>query len=251
MRGKHLLIFSGVVFCFSGIGVMLWIYLGPSQGGRWNVQVQGTENLAPDEISEAVHFLLQNEQGQISLAEIESALMINPRIEMVNVEITGSREITINIKERKSCCLIHLGTQIQETGKSGKVLEENWTNVQGGMQAQMPIFYLTSNGAEKEDRLNTRGDIIRLWESTGNKYAFLWQRISEIQILEDETEIIIYPVSARARIRMDAPFSPEKLARLWAVFYFLEKEQNIALRWNEISLTEKNAVIRDKGNNGG
>ncbi|MCB1200993.1 MAG: FtsQ-type POTRA domain-containing protein [Leptospiraceae bacterium] len=245
MPERKWLLLAGAMFCASGIIITVWLYMRTRSDSRWQIEVEGSKTMDNSEISEVVLYLLQQEEGKVPLSGIEEALELNPRIETADAEVKGTKTLKITITERESCCLVHSGSEIAEQSADGKVLEENRASLKGGIATEMPLLYLTNKEAEKNQLDRVKRDIIQLWQETRKEYAFLWERISEIEIAENLNELRIYPVQSRARIRVELPFDTGRMARLWAVFYFLENDQSTASRWNEISLTEKNAVIRE------
>lgn len=117
------------------------------------------------------------------------------------------------------------------------------------------IFYLTFG---TESLVSPKSDIIRLWKDTKEKYAFLWQRLAEIEIrplkssrnaeagMTEKAGIWryrIYSAGIRACVVYEGRFSEETLRRLWAVYAYLETKlpRSVTL----VDLQENSAIIRE------
>jgi hypothetical protein len=107
--------------------------------------------------------------------------------------------------------------------------------------------------------VSPRSDIIRLWKDTHEKYAFLWQRLAEIEIqplkdrASDETaqsgiwRYRIYSAGIRSCVVYEGRFSEETLRRLWAVYAYLEAK--LPRSMTLVDLQENSAIIREMKTN--
>ena len=136
-----------------------------------------------------------------------------------------------------------------------KILSERVVSFDDSLTPELPIFYLTTGGTKlnsSEERLSAdsiRRDIISLWQSTNERYDFIWQRIAEIEIKESDNDISVnmFATNIRAKLLIKTAISAKLLARIWSVFYFIEKKNQATVPtfWTTIELNDDNAIIKD------
>ena len=235
------------------ITYLIFLFL-PLSGTRWKIAVSGNQLVSRKDIVSAVSSMIQE---QASPLEVESGLVeLNPVIEKANVKVDRfDKMIEIRIKELDIALIKQRASQIIYFSKDNTILAENasiWPNT---LDTGIPIFYLTSGKDNSESFFyrkklayffsEARRDIIQLQKATRKDYRFVWQRISEIRLIvvNGSVKYEIYPVHRRARISGQIAFDKSFLARLWAVFVFLQRQKHDQ-RKIEIELSKKNALVR-------
>ncbi len=249
---KKTLLASGVVLSLAGLALAVKVlFFSTIQDGQWEVEVVGNHILGREEIASVVLHLLRSEQEGLTTAEIEETLLMNPRIAHVSVSTQPNNRIIVTVSERRTAYLRNSAAGLMEIAEDGTVLQENIEKSARHIPPSgMPLFYLTqeSNATELTEKI--RSDIISLWQKTSESHDFLWGRIGEIEIAPvankqstEDVQIIIYPVQVRSRITIKVPISDGFLSRLWAVFFYLEK--NTGHRITSVEINERNAIVKE------
>lgn len=257
MTLRRKILFSGLALLAAG-GLMLTWYLVKRHSGRgdWVISVEGNRILSEKEIRDVVLYLLRAAQDGVSADEIREALLLNTRIAAARVAVLPGDRIQIAITERTLEYLQNEGSGVAEKDAKGATIVENASQIHRDFTPDKVIFYLTFGG---ESTVSPRSDIIRLWRDTQEKYAFLWQRLAEIEIqpLKDRTadgtvktgiwRFRIYSAGIRSCVVYEGRFSEETLRRLWAVYAYLEAKlpRSVTL----VDLQENSAIIREMKTN--
>ncbi len=258
---RPLFIYLGLLFLVVGGLVFAYYYFGPISSGKgWVIEIEGNQTLSKKEIRRIVTYLIQDQQEGITPGEIEEALKLNPRIAKAEVRLVGKKRLEIVIDEDSTAYLLSHNTRISEMSNAGTILQEEVTTLHENLPADMPIFYLTGDQTmRKEVQLKKDGfalqhralsDIISLWQKSRVKYAFLWQRIAEIELnLSKSGATIIYPAHVRAKIVLNDQLDMNMLERLWALFFYLEKRtqkfpEKFLNSWFVIEIEKEGAMIR-------
>jgi len=253
---KKILIAGLALFAAGGLLLAWYVVKRHSGGGEWSVSVEGNRILSEKEIQDVVAYLLRAAKDGVSADEIRDALLLNTRIATARVAVLPGRRIQIAVTERILEYLQNEGTGIAEKDANGTTIVENVSQVHRDFTPDKVIFYLTFGG---ESMVSPRSDIIRLWKDTQGKYAFLWQRLAEIEIrpLKDRTadetgkpgiwQYRIYSAGIRSCVVYEGRFSEETLRRLWAVYAYLESRlpRSVTL----VDLQDNSAIIREMKTN--
>lgn len=251
---KKILI-AGLALLFTGGALMTWFLVKRHGGsGDWQVAIEGNRILTEKEITDVVTYLLRAAKDGVSSDEIRDALLLNTRIETAKVTVLPGRKINIRINERTLEYLQNEDTGVAEKDHAGLTIVENASLLHKDLTPDKVIFYLTFG---TESSVSPRRDIIRLWKDTKEKYAFLWQRLAEIEIrplkernaeagMTEKAGIWryrIYSAGIRSCVVYEGRFSEETLRRLWAVYAYLEAKlpRSVTL----VDLQENSAIIRE------
>ncbi|RME90684.1 MAG: FtsQ-type POTRA domain-containing protein [Candidatus Hydrogenedentota bacterium] len=245
---------AGSLFLAGGITLVIVSYQKKQKEPK--IVVRGNETIPTKEIIAMIQFYQKTQKTQkISLKELEEALLISPRIQSAKITTSNGR-IFVNIQEKKPAFLWQVDT-IMEYADDFSLIQENWLESNFSLPFTIPVFYLTGYGnSEKITGIMSHLDkssvlkksltkIITLYKKTTKNYFFLWERISEIKIIRNRRQPLfeIFFTRAPVVIRTAMPFSEELLARLWAVFAYIE--QKLRGKTLSIDLDEKHAVIRE------
>lgn len=238
----------GVIFILSGVVLISWRLWMASRPQQWQIQVQGLVNIPKQDIESLVLYLLRSPQG-ISKQEIEQALLLNPRIEKVQITIEN-KKMTLQITERLAALLVQRPPQILELSSDMQILQENLLPTAYDLNPSLPIFFLNhEEGGEKHKKEFTKyqRDIIRLWKATQSSYSFIWGRISEIETVwkNNKAHFYIYLSTRQVKIHLSQFFSRETLRRLWATFYYLENVSPSSFP-RQIELYKEHAIVRQQ-----
>jgi hypothetical protein len=251
------ILYTGLALFAAGGLLLTWYVVKRHSGdGEWTISVEGNRILTEKEIQNVVSYLLQAAKDGVSAEEIREALLLNPRIATARVAVLPGRRIQIVMSERILEYLQNEGSGVAEKDARGNTIVENASQVHRDFTPDKVIFYLTFGG---ESMVSPRSDIIRLWKDTHEKYAFLWQRLAEIEIqplkdrATDETgkpgiwRYRIYSAGIRSCVVYEGRFSEETLRRLWAVYAYLEAKlpRSVTL----VDLQENSAIIREMKTN--
>lgn len=253
---KKILYAGLVLFAIGGLLMAWFVVKRHSSDGEWTIQVEGNQILSDREVEEVVSYLLRSAKDGVSADEIRDALLLNRRIATARVIVLPGRRIRVALRERNLEYLQNEGNGIAEKDAQGTTIVENAAHIHRDFTPDKVIFYLTFGG-ETVDA--PRSDIIRLWQDTRGKYAFLWQRLAEIEIQPlkkrkvDEPEkpgvwrYRIYSAGIRSCVVYEGRFSEETLRRLWAVYAYLEAKlpRTVTL----VDLQESSAIIREMRSN--
>lgn len=251
---KKILI-AGLALLFTGGALMTWFLVKRHGGsGDWQVAIEGNRILSEKEITDVVTYLLRAAKDGVSSDEIRDALLLNTRIETAKVTVLPGRKINIRINERALEYLQNEDTGVAEKDHAGLTIVENASQLHKDLTPDKVIFYLTFG---TESSVSPKRDIIRLWKDTKEKYAFLWQRLAEIEIrplkernaeagMTEKAGIWryrIYSAGIRSCVVYEGRFSEETLRRLWAVYAYLEAKlpRSVTL----VDLQENSAIIRE------
>lgn len=254
---KKILI-AGLALLFTGGALMTWFLVKRHGGsGDWQVTIEGNRILSEKEITEVVTYLLRAAKDGVSSDEIRDALLLNTRIESAKVTVLPGRKITIRISERTLEYLQNDETGVAEKDHAGVTIVENASQLHKDLTPDKVIFYLTFGTESSTAQASPKSDIIRLWKDTREKYAFLWQRLAEIEIrplkernaeagMTEKAGIWryrIYSAGIRSCVVYEGRFSEETLRRLWAVYAYLETKlpRSVTL----VDLQENSAIIRE------
>lgn len=249
---KKILYAGLVLFAVGGLLMAWFVVKRHTADGEWAIQVEGNRILSEREIEEVVSYLLRSAKDGVSADEIRDTLLLNRRIATARVAVLPGHRIRIALTERQLEYLQNEGNGVAEKDAQGTTIVENAAHIHRDFTPDKVIFYLTF-GSETMDA--PRSDIIRLWQDTRGKYAFLWQRLAEIEIQPlkdrkvDELEkrgiwrYRIYSAGVRSCVVYEGRFSEETLRRLWAVYAYLEAKlpRSVTL----VDLQENSAIIRE------
>lgn len=244
---KKYLMWPGISLMIIGLSGILYYYLIHFRGNtdKWEVEVKGSETITEKEIKDVVLYLIRTDAKGITVEELEDSLEMNPRIDKAEIQVRPGKKLYIVVKERQTTHLVHTGSKLSEM--SNKLpIQEKLVELPDYISSDMPIFYLTDRQTKKKDTQSVLSDIIRYWQSTRSDYAFLWERLSEIEIITRELRgplIQVYPATTRARISITETFDDSVLQRLWAVLFFLEKAADP--HWYDVELYRQNAIIKE------
>ncbi|HNJ65620.1 MAG TPA: FtsQ-type POTRA domain-containing protein [Turneriella sp.] len=251
------ILYAGLsLFALGGILLTWYVVKRHSGDGEWAVSVEGNRILTEKDIQDVVTYLLRAAKDGVSADEIRDALLLNTRIATARVAVLPGQRIQIAITERTLEYLQNEGNGVAEKDGKGTTIVENASQIHRDFTPDKVIFYLTFGG---ESMTSPRSDIIRLWKDTQGKYAFLWQRLAEIEIqpLKDRTtdetgkpgiwRYRIYSAGIRSCVVYEGRFSEETLRRLWAVYAYLEAKLPRSLTL--VDLQENSAIIREMKTN--
>mgnify|MGYP001587165072 FL=1 len=254
------ILFAGLALLITGGALMTWFLVKRHSGsGDWRISIDGNRVLTEKEITEVVAYLLKAAKDGVSSDEIRDALLLNRRIETAKVTVLPGRKINIRISERILEYLQNEETGVAEKDHAGTTIVENASQLHKDLTPDKVIFYLTFG---TESSVSPKSDIIRLWKDTREKYAFLWQRLAEIEIrpLKERSaeagmtekagvwRYRIYSAGIRSCVVYEGHFSEETLRRLWAVYAYLETKlpRSVTL----VDLQENSAIIREMKSTG-
>lgn len=249
---KKILYAGLVLFAVGGLLMAWFVVKRHTADAEWAIHVEGNRILSEREIEEVVSYLLRSAKDGVSADEIRDTLLLNRRIATARVAVLPGHRIRIILTERHLEYLQNEGNGVAEKDAQGTTIVENAAHIHRDFTPDKVIFYLTF-GSETMDA--PRSDIIRLWQDTRGKYAFLWQRLAEIEIQPlkdqkvDELEkrgiwrYRIYSAGVRSCVVYEGRFSEETLRRLWAVYAYLEAKlpRSVTL----VDLQENSAIIRE------
>ena len=237
-------------------GILLTWFLVKRHGGAgdWQVSIEGNRVLSEKEVQDVVTYLLKAAKDGVSSDEIRDALLMNTRIASAKVTVLPGQKITIRLTERQLEYLQSDENGVAEKDATGVTIVENASHLHRDLTPDKVIFYLTFG---TESSVSPKSDIIRLWKDTKEKYAFLWQRLAEIEVrpLKERNaeagvtekagiwRYRIYSAGIRSCVVYEGRFSEETLRRLWAVYAYLETKlpRSVTL----IDLQENSAIIRE------
>lgn len=260
MPPRKKILIAGVSLFVVGALLMAWFLFKRHGGaGDWQITIEGNRILSEKEVQDVVAYLLKAAKDGVSSDEIRDALLMNTRIESAKVTVLPGQKITIRLTERALEYLQNEEAGIAEKDHSGKTIVENASYLHKDLTPDKVIFYLTFG---EESSVSPRSDIIRLWKDTREKYAFLWQRLAEIEIRPLKAgsssatvatsgkaekggiwRYRIYSAGIRSCVVYEGRFSEETLRRLWAVYAYLEAKlpRSVTL----VDLQENSAIIRE------
>jgi len=259
MTWQKRLLFTGLsLFALGGALLGWYVFKRHSGTGDWQIQVEGNRILTEKEIQDVVLYLLRAAKDGVSSDEIRDALLLNTRVATAKATVLPSRRINISITERLLEHLQNEGQGIAEKDPGGSTIVENAAYLHKDLTPDKVIFYLTFRNESMTAQASPKSDIIRLWKDTQKKYAFLWQRLAEIEIrpLKDSSSATpdptgksgiwryrIYSAGIRSCVVYEGRFSEETLRRLWAVYAYLEAKlpRSVTL----VDLQENSAIIRE------
>ncbi|MDH5717150.1 MAG: FtsQ-type POTRA domain-containing protein [Spirochaetia bacterium] len=250
---RKILLLSGSLFSLAGFFALLYFFyfLKPS-GTGWDIVIKGCKHLKDQELKETVLYLIQTEKKGVSAEQIKDTLILNPRIKDAFVKIRPGKKILIELTEKETVYAAISNTSgisvfkeydINDNLMSESDLSENILYI----DSKVPIFYLTVPKENKMYAQELKRDIIKLWQKTKDKYGFIWQRISEIEISsvnKNHSIFNIYSADLPARIILEMEPNEKMLQRLWSVFYMLEKQK--ANKWYDIEIYQHYAVTRTR-----
>ncbi len=253
---KKILLTGLTLFALGGILLAWFVVKRHSGDGEWIISVEGNRILTEKDIQDVVNYLLRAAKDGVSSDEIRDALLLNRRIATARVAVLPGKRIQIAITERTLEYLQNEGNGIAEKDAQGTTIVENASQIHRDFTPDKVIFYLTFGA---ESLTSPRSDIIRLWKDTQGSYAFLWQRLAEIEIqplkerAADDTvkpgiwRYRIYSAGIRSCVVYEGRFSEETLRRLWAVYAYLEAKlpRSVTL----VDLQENSAIIREMKTN--
>ena len=243
---------SGILF------TAYYLFLVFTVHNFWDIEVEGISNLKTQDIRQTSLMILKKTNASSVTTEIEEALKMNPRIKNANVHILPNRKLHIQIVENKSEFLVQSNHHVSEFSDDEKIIQESIQDYLVGFEPEIPVFYLTShNGIENKalimsPAIHIKGlpgqifrNILDLYRETKTEFAFLWQRISEIEIYTDAGDVYcsFYPSTVRAKIQIFYFLDRSTLTRLWATLYFLEKTGSNG--YSHVDLQTQNAIIRE------
>lgn len=254
MPVRRKILLTGVALVLAGGALMTWFVVKRHSGaGDWQITVEGNRILAEKDIQEVVGYLLRAAKDGVSSDEIRDALLLNSRIATAKATVLPGRRVSVTITERNLEYLQNEESGVAEKDAGGVTIVENASYLHKDLTPDKVIFYLTF-GAESS--LSPKRDIIRLWKETREKYAFLWQRMAEIEIRplknQGENEIShdksiwryrIFSAGVRSCVVYEGHFSEETLRRLWAVYAYLETK--LPRSMTLVDLQENSAIIRE------
>ncbi len=259
MSWQKRLLSTGIALFVAGSALLGWyIFKRHGGSGDWQIHVEGNRVLSEKEIQDVVLYLLRAANDGVSSDEIRDALLLNSRIASAKATVLPGKRINITISERLLEHLQNEGIGIAEKDKTGATIVENAASLHKDLTPDKVIFYLTFRIESMTAQASPKSDIIRLWKDTQGKYAFLWQRLAEIEIrpLKDGSSSTpdptgktgiwryrIYSAGIRSCVVYEGRFSEETLRRLWAVYAYLEAKlpRSVTL----VDLQENSAIIRE------
>lgn len=249
MTLRRKVLFSGAVLFALGGLILLWYVVKRHSGdGGWQITIEGNQILGEKELQDVVLYLLRSAKDGVSADEIRQALLLNPRIAAARVAILPARRIRIAIEERRLEYLENEGHGMAEKDATGTMIAENVSQLHRDLTPDKVVFYLTFRDPSAD---KPRSDIIRLWRKTRERYAFLWQRVSEIGIQRVEGQSAgshswryrIFSAGLRSCVVHEGDFTEETLRRLWAVYAYLETQLPRAVTL--VDLQENSAIVRE------
>ena len=215
-ENKKLLIFSsGFIFIFIGLILVVYIFFFSSSHNKWSIQIEGSKTISKKEIKTLISYLIRTEKKGISTEQLEEALLLNPRIKTAYVYIRPNKIMKIIITEKQTSHINQTNGKFSEISEDFFVIEEDIQQLNKTIQSEIPMFYTLKTTSKKRNK-KVKKQITNLFLTTKNKYAFIWQRISEIKITRNN--IIIYPSTSRTKILIHDKFDKYILKRIWGVF---------------------------------
>jgi hypothetical protein len=259
---KQILTTGLALICIGGVLMSWFLFKRHSGTAGWDISIEGNRVLTDKELQDVVIYLLQAAKDGVSSDEIRDALLLNTRISTAKVSVRPGKKISIAITERSLEYLQNEGAGVAEKDAGGLTIVENVSSLDKDLTPDKVIFYLTFGD---ESMVSPKRDIIRLWKDTKEKYAFLWQRLAEIEIqpLKNRKDASgattpsgervgiwrykIYSAGIRSCVVYEGIFSEETLRRLWAVYAYLETKlpRSVTL----VDLQENSAIIREMKHN--
>lgn len=227
----------------------LWLSARPKQ---WQIAVSGTRYLQVPEIQNMILFLLRSNPQGITQEDIRQALLLNPRIKNADVQIDG-KKMNIRIVEITPALLVDYPNSMVELSDQMKLLQEDFLGNPLSFDLNLPL-YSVSNATQKNIEKNKKEftkyqrDIISLWEATKNSYAFIWERISEIEILwqQGKPRFSLYLTTSQTRISVGSEISLALLQRLWAIFYYMEQisSSQVTQQVMQVDVFQRHAIVK-------
>ena len=251
-NNKRVILLTGTSFSLAGLLLLVYMtFFYRSSGDGWNITVEGNKHIEEKEIVDTVLYLLRTMPDGVSDKDIENALTLNPRISEAIVKKRPGKRIIIEIIENQTGYVVHLQklnkTVFAEYDLNDMLMAEFDLSLKDKfLDSRVPIFYLTVPKENKNYAEKTRRDIIQLWARTKEKYGFIWERISEIEITgftSKKPGFYFYPAVARASIFTQLELKDDFLKRLWAVLYMLEKSDKN--KWYNIEIHLDHALVRE------
>jgi hypothetical protein len=235
LKNKKLFLVTGIILLTSSIFVFV-----DYVRSDWQIKISGNQTILESEIERYVLFYINQNQDRIVPADIEQILLFHPRIESAIVK-KRFKQIVINLKEKQTGFLLHQKNTISEISLNGTIIQES-VSEKSSLSENFSIFYLT---AENEPEIETiKGDIIQLWEKTGVSHSFIWSRISEIELTQNEMNnpvINLYYSFFPFKITLHDKMDINSLRKLWAIFNLLES-QNLR-EWKLARIYQDHAVL--------
>lgn len=243
---KKNILFWGLIFIIAGVVLISFRFWFSVKNQQWKIDVIGTQYLVVPEIQNMVLFLLRSHPEGVSKEDIEFSLLLNPRIKDVAVEIQG-KTMTIHIQEEKPSLLVHHPPKVLEFSYQQKLLQENFLANPHLISTDLPVYFIGASQKNKKEFTKYQRDIISLWGETQDSYAFIWQRISEIELQwqNEKPFFYIYLSKPKIRVGLQQELSKEVLQRLWALFFYIE-QVSPSIVFKEIELYQGHAVLRKK-----
>ena len=212
----------------------------------WEISIEGDAPLQYKEnIKKAILYLLQTTKGEIKVQDIQALLKLDLRVKSIDeIKITPPNRIFVRMQLIETASIVHSqrNNKLQEIALDGMLLEEGIENIKK-ISSEIPIIYLTDRIVfDKRSKLAKR-DIMQSYFSTRESLSFVWQRIAEISIGEDDYLYTIYTSQLRSQIQTNEKFDHILLSKLWAIFFYIDKK--FKTKWTKIKLNLYNAQIQE------
>ena len=191
-------------------------------------------------LEEIIRDLVSKKGKAITKKEIQEVLKVEHRIKNIKkIDLVSDKKIYIEIEEYETGYVLHDVAR-------GKFIEKSFNNIDlqdsiivsnPSLTADIPIIVEDSVVAP----IHIKETIIELYKNTKVEYSFIWQRISEISI--HDNEIIMYTAHARSAIHTREHFDTVLLKRLWAVFFHIETKYKSS--WTDIYIYPKHIALKE------
>ena len=236
-----------IIFSLGGIGLGTYvIYDMFHKRASWEVIIEG--NAPPqhkEDIRKAILYFIRTVKGKIKAKDIQVLLKLDPGIRSIDkIEITPPKRISIKIQLREAASIVHSkkNNKLQEMALDAIVLQDGIKNIEK-ISSEIPIIYLTDRVSSDNRFKLAKRDIMTSYFSTKESLSFIWQRIAEISIGEDNYLYTIYTSQLRSQIQTNEKFDHILLSKLWALFFYVDKK--FKTKWTKIKLNLYNAQIQE------
>ena len=113
------------------------------------------------------------------------------------------------------------------------------------MVPTLPIISLPS--IQQIEKLNLKqktfiDNIVNVYTKTKKNFPSLWHRISEIEVNVHQGSYVIYTAQVRSAIHTQEIFDIYLLKKLWALFTYLESEEQTT--WTQVYITNHNMYVQ-------
>ena len=236
-----------LAFSLGGIGTGSYvIYDMFNRKDSWEVTIEGkAPSSYKEDIKKTILYLLKTTKKNITAHDIRSLLKLDIRVKAVKeIKITSDKKIFLRIQMREGASILHLqkNNKILETDRDSIVLGEGIENIEK-ISSEIPIIYLTKQGLSDRWSILGKRDIMQSYMATKEDLPFVWQRIAEISIGENNYLYTIYTSQIRSKIQTNEKFNRSLLLKLWALFFYMERQ--FKNKWTKVKLNLYNAQIQE------